>query len=213
MTKRLSEIEIAARIVPTSLRWSDKTAKTVAWDRLRECVEALRGLVQTVDSHCVEAEQNQDLSPSGVTRRRTECGRQAMTELANFKPFQLAEKAVLQNLEFLETKMADLPQPPTSVADVSLAQEIRQYVRSRKSPLDTAVDSITDARVLGAILNAPPFLSGLSETEFNLVRQRARTALHPEQTKMQEQLNKAMAELREGLLATGRILSERCGVL
>jgi hypothetical protein len=61
--------------------------------------------------------------------------------------------------------LADLPKPPTQIADVALAQEIRQHVRGQKSPLDFAVKSISDARVVGAVLNAPPFLSGLSETE------------------------------------------------
>ncbi len=35
--------------------------------------------------------------------------------------------------------MIDLPEPPTSVADVALAQEIRQYIRGQKSPIDVAV--------------------------------------------------------------------------
>ncbi|MCK1354641.1 hypothetical protein IVB56_27225 [Bradyrhizobium sp. CW7] len=34
MSKRLTDIEIAARIVPTMLRWPSE-AKTIAWDKLR----------------------------------------------------------------------------------------------------------------------------------------------------------------------------------
>jgi phage I-like protein len=70
--------------------------------------------------------------------------------------------------------------------------------------------SVSDPRILGAILNAPPFLSGLNDTEFNLIRQRARTALHPEQSQMQEKLKKALAELQEGSAATKRMVLERC---
>ena len=71
-------------------------------------------------------------------------------------------------------------------------------------------DRQTDPRILSTILNAPPFLSGLSDTEFNLVRDRARTALHPEQVQMQRSLRKALEELREGVAATKRMLLERC---
>jgi hypothetical protein len=91
-----------------------------------------------------------------------------------------------------------------------LAQEIRQYISDQKSPIDFAAKSMTDPRVLSAILNAPAFLSGLSDTEWKLVRERARTALHPEQAQMQEWLMKARDELREGVEATKRMLLERC---
>ncbi len=76
--------------------------------------------------------------------------------------------------------MVDLPQPRTNVADVALAPEIRQHVRSEKSPIDVAVKSISEPRVGCAILNVPAFLSGLSDTKFNLIRERARTAPDPE---------------------------------
>jgi hypothetical protein len=60
------------------------------------------------------------------------------------------------------------------------------------------------------VLTAPAFLSGLSEAEFKVVRERARTALHPTQAHMQAQLGKALGELREGVAATKRALVERC---
>jgi hypothetical protein len=150
------------------------------------------------------------LSSEGIARRRTELGRQALTELANFKPFQIAEKAALENVVYLEKKMVDLPQSPTNVADVALAQEIRSYISDQKSPIDFAAKSMSDPRVLSAILNAPAFLSGLGDTQWNLVRERARAALHPEQAQMQKSLMKALDELREGVAATKRLLLERC---
>ena len=143
-------------------------------------------------------------------RRRTAFGIQALKELANYEPFLRAEKAVKNDMELLETKMNDLPQPPAAIADVMLAQEIRQYIRDQKSPIDVAMKSISDPRMLGAILGAPSFLSGLSETEIDVVRDRARTAFHPAQTEMQKQLRKALDELREGVAATRRAVSERC---
>jgi hypothetical protein len=44
---------------------------------------------------------------------------------------------------------------------------------------------------------------------FNLVRERARTTLHPVQAEMQGKLTKALSELREGVEATQRLLLER----
>jgi len=148
---RLTDNEIQTCVVATRLRWPE-TGTTIAWSKLHDCVDALQGLVSTVDLHCVEAEQNRDFSAAGIMRRRTELGRQALNELANFKPFQAAEKAALDNIDYLEKKMIDLPQPPTNVADVALAQEIRSYVARQKSPIDVAVKSMSDPRICSAAL-------------------------------------------------------------
>jgi hypothetical protein len=45
--------------------------------------------------------------------------------------------------------------------------------------------------------------TGLSDTELMLVRERARTALHPEQAQMQQQLAKSRNDLRGGLEGAG----------
>ena len=70
--------------------------------------------------------------------------------------------------------------------------------------------SISDPRMLGAILNAPPFLSGLNDSEYNLVHSKARTTLHPEQSEMQRQLRKSLDDLKAGVEAARRLICERC---
>lgn len=210
MTKRLTDIEIASRIVPTMLRWPADIGKTIAWDRLRECVDALRGLVFVVNANCLEAEQDQDLSPEGIMRRRTLIGQQALIELADFKPLQVAEKAVANNLAFLEQRMVELPKPTTNSIEFMMEQEIRGYLNHEKSPINVVLKSMSDQRMISAVLTAPPYLSGLTDTQWNMVRERARAALHPEQAEMQEWLNKALSEVREGMAAAKRIVLERC---
>ncbi len=165
MTKRLSDTEIAVRVVPTVLRWPPAgVARTIAWDRLRDCVDAMRGLARAVDNNCAEGEQDQDLSPEGIRRRRTKVGQQALAELADLKPIKLAEKAVANNLALLEERMVEMPKLPTTFADVMLAQEIRAFARTQKSPIDFVMKSVSDRTVLSAILNAPGYLSGAQST-------------------------------------------------
>jgi hypothetical protein len=69
---------------------------------------------------------------------------------------------------------------------------------------------MSDARVLGAILNAPAALSGLNDAEFNLLRDRARSALHPEQHALQQGLARALDDLQKGVAAARRLVCERC---
>jgi hypothetical protein len=106
--------------------------------------------------------------------------------------------------------MTDLPASPTSIAEVSIAQEIRAYLRSQKSPIDFVLKNISDPRILGAILHAPISLTSLSDAQLSMVRERARRSLHPEQTQMQEHLTKALDDLREGVAAARRAVLERC---
>jgi hypothetical protein len=62
-TAKLSDIDIAAVVVPTSLRWPNTT---VTWEKLKECVDLLRGLVRAADNECVNAENNPDFSLEGI---------------------------------------------------------------------------------------------------------------------------------------------------
>ena len=94
------------------------------------------------------------------------------------------------------------------VSDVP-GREIRDHIRQQKSPIDFIMKRLSSPRVLAAVLSEEAFLSGLSETEWSVVRERARTTLHPVQAEMQAKLTKALGELREGVEATQRLLLER----
>ncbi|MCK1570801.1 hypothetical protein [Bradyrhizobium sp. 174] len=133
-----------------------------------------------------------------------------LTELANFKPFQAAEKAVASNLALLEERMVELPKPTANVIEFMTEQEIRAHINKQRPRLNFVLKSISDQRLTSAVLNAPCYLSGLNDVEWNVVRERARAALHPQQAEMQQWLRKALAEAQEGLAATKRMLLERC---
>jgi hypothetical protein len=76
-----------------------------------------------LNSHCMEAEQDQDLSPEGIIRRRAQVGQQALSELTGFKALQTAEKAVADNVAHLEERMVALPKPTANVpGSVSVGQ-------------------------------------------------------------------------------------------
>jgi hypothetical protein len=112
----------------------------------------------------------------------------------------------------LGERMVELPKPTSNPVDFMLEQEIRGHISEEKSSIDFVLKGMADRRVLSAVLNAPPYLSGLSDTEWNVVRERARAALHPQQSEMQQWLRKALAEVREGMAATKRMILERCEI-
>ena len=65
---------------------------------------------------------------------------------------------------------------------------------------------LSNACVLAAVLTREVFLSGPTDTELDLVKQRACTTLHPQQSVMKAKLSKALGELREGVEATRRLV-------
>jgi hypothetical protein len=160
MQKRFTDLEIQAMIVPTALRWPDPTT-SIAWAKLHGGVEGLRGLVRAVDENCVGIEGNQDFSGDGIARKRADLGVKALSEVANYQALALAEKAVASDIATLAKHIAQFPSPPTSMADVMLAQEIRAHAARHSSPVEFAMKAIGDPRVLGALLHAPACLSGL----------------------------------------------------
>jgi hypothetical protein len=210
MTKQLSDTEINARIVPSSARWPD--SPLVSWTKLRETVSALKAVLHDLDNGCREAEADSDLSAQGIQNRRTDLGRKALTQLSDFRPLRSAERAVKENIDHLEERMKKLPSAPTEFSDVMLEMEIRANVARQTSPFDFAMQNMSDARVLGALLNAPAFLSGLAAEHMNAIRDRARQALHPEQTESQKQLQAALQDARKGVDAAKRTILERCNL-
>ncbi len=100
-SSRLSENQINIRIVPKRVRWPE-CGTSNAWTKAHDCVDAYQDLVRGVDLACAEAEQDPELSGSGIVRRRAEICDQTMTKLFNFRPFEIAEKALAGDVNALE---------------------------------------------------------------------------------------------------------------
>ncbi len=100
-THKFSNIQIRACIVPRRLRWPE-SGSSVAWTRAHDCVDDLQDLVRKVDRDCFEAEQNRELSANAIRQRRAAIGEQALRKLVNSRSFEVAEKAVTENIDVLE---------------------------------------------------------------------------------------------------------------
>jgi hypothetical protein len=77
------------------------------------CVDLWHNLARKVDLGCTEAEEDPKLSASSIARRRTELCEQALTQLANFRPLEIAEKAFGENIDlhFARSSIAPTARP------------------------------------------------------------------------------------------------------
>ncbi|RUU59443.1 hypothetical protein [Mesorhizobium sp. M2C.T.Ca.TU.002.02.1.1] len=209
MPKPINENDVAARITPQSIHWRD-TAALMHWQDLKGTVDAARSLVLAVDEQCRAVESDSDLSPEGRARRRVEIAQKAMADFAAFKPLAKAESSVAKALSIFESKMTSLPKKPDHVADVMLAQEIRAHVAKQSSPANYVLSHLSDPAIVGAVLNAPGYLTGLANTDLVVIRERAASSLHPEETKRIKEASEALEATRQGIEAAKRMILERC---
>lgn len=96
----------------------------------------------------------------------------------------------------------------------TLAAELRAYFAKQDKPALAVLGAIAtgDARIASAILSAPALLSGLTDEEQSLARERAASKLAPEAVRAHTEAIKAAAQVRkarEGFTETmvGRIRS------
>ena len=106
MSRRLSDLEIAVRIVPTMLRWPSSDSR--AWQCLHDGVDALRKMLRSLDDECQEIEHDRELNAAAIAQRREELGRQVLEELMTFGQLQSAERAVADEVKQLEPKNQSL---------------------------------------------------------------------------------------------------------
>jgi len=100
MSRPLTDLDIAVRVVPTVLRWPD--ANKGVWRTLRDCVQSLHALGRRLDERCMEVERDTALDRKSIERQRNELGSAALLELSSFKPFQIADKAASEEINLLE---------------------------------------------------------------------------------------------------------------
>jgi hypothetical protein len=126
---KLTDTEIAIRIVPRRLRWPE-TGTTIAWTGAHACVDALQELVRNVDLDLLQAEENKELSAGGIARRRAEFSDQALRKLANFRPFDIAQKALSENIVALERLSNRNP------AQVQMLQKLKKALQDLREGIE-----------------------------------------------------------------------------
>jgi hypothetical protein len=120
--QKVSDAQIAITIVPKRARWPEPGAANV-WTVAHRCVDALHNLVRQVDLDCAEVEQDRELAAGGIARHRAQLCDQAMSKLADFGPFESAEKALTDNIDALE-RLSD-PDPQQAQTHQKLTRALR----------------------------------------------------------------------------------------
>ena len=128
--QRLTDNEIMIRIVPKRMRWPESSTNQT-WAIAHACASAFDDLIRGVDVACLEAEQDRELSATAIRRRRAELCDRALAKLVNFRPFDVAQKALTEEIVALER---------LSLPDAEQSQML-QKLKQARTDLDEGVSA------------------------------------------------------------------------
>jgi hypothetical protein len=112
-----------------------------------------------------------DLSTEGKGRKKKKLAATAVADFEKSKALLDAKEAVERQLAEWAKDTGLAVKPPTNIAEAVMQAEIRAHLAAMKgSKLGFLAKHATDQVVASAILGAPAFLSGLTDTEVNFVK-------------------------------------------
>lgn len=186
--------------------------KVEHWNALRACIDGIRDLLREVNDDMTKIENDSDLNPTGLARKRAEAGKAALAKFDDFTKLQVAEFQVQNRIENLRQKIRTLiaQGEPKSAVEAAMAGEIRAFLAKQQSPAMAAIQHRADPRVIAAVLNAPSFLSGMTEEEVGNFRSAALDSTDPAQE--EREVSNALDVCRAAIKAGQQMIARRADI-
>lgn len=218
-------VQLKVLICPQQARWPrpdvevTRKGETFAmrggqWPKLHAVPEEARERVSEAFAEMEAIEADRDLSNEGRARKKKQVAADVIADFQNSKTLEAA-KDVVSRLKAKWAEETGLPvRPPSSIGEAMMQAEIRSHLAAMKgSKMDFLSKHAIDPRVAGAILGAPPFLSGLTDTEVGVVKSRIERYVAPEIVKEREVTLKALNEAEQGWQRAIEKIGERAGLI
>jgi hypothetical protein len=157
-------------------------------------------------------EGDKDLVPEAKRRKKQAIAEQTLTQLDQSTSLEKARDSVASRMRSWDDKVAAAVKPASTEAEAVLHGEIRRHVAGL-SDERARMSGGSDPAVASALLEAPPFLSNLSEVEIAYVRaQVEQKHLSPEMVEAKARVTRAMAELDRASRAAPALVAQRAGL-
>jgi hypothetical protein len=195
--KAFTEHGLKLSICPTQARWPEP--KVLHWQALHRCADEARDRVAQAWAAISEIDADKDLSSEGKARRRKKVTDETIADFERSKTLISAKDAVERQVAKWEEQTGMTVKPPTNVAEAVVYSEIRAHLAAMKgSKLGFVEQHVSDPRVASAVLGAPPFLSGLSQTEVAMVKNKVEQHVAPGIAEARDATLKAMQQAEHG---------------
>ena len=206
-----SELRLRATIVPEQVRWP--APEYVHWQKLHAVADEARERVAKAWAAFDAIDKDGDLSPEGKARQKKKVAAKAIAEFEQSKTLAGARDAVARQVEKWAEKAGLATKPPANIAEAVVQSEIRAHLAAMKGgKLGFLEKHATDPVVASAILGAPGFLSGLTDTEVTFVKQKIEQHISPEIAEARDATLRAMKEAEVGWQRASDKIGERAGL-
>jgi hypothetical protein len=183
------------------------------WEKLHAVVDEAQERAANALSDMEAINDDANLSAQGKARQKMKCAQDAITAFASSKTLSQAKDAVERQLKNWANLTGVAIKPPNNFQEAMLHAEIRAHLAATKdNRLAFLEKHATDPRVASAVLGAPQFLSGLSDTEAAVLRKKVEQHTAPEIAKERDATLKAIKEAEAGWETAIRKIAARGGL-
>jgi hypothetical protein len=206
-----SDLQLRATIAPQQTQWP--APELVHWQRLHAAVDEARELVGLTFKSIAEIERDRDLSPEGKKRQRSRFAAQALAELQKSRTLAKAREAVSRVVATWDAKVGAVVKKPADIAEATVHAQIRDRLAVMRNKTSFLEQNGGDPIVASAILTAPAFLSGLSETELSLVKHKVEQHVAPEIAEAKRMTENALDQAERGWQRAQDAIAQRGGLV
>ena len=186
-------LRIKAAVCPSKDRWPAPDVQVsimgdnptifdgmLHWSALHAAVDDARDRVTKAFAKMAAIDGDRNLSPAGRDLKKREIVDAAIAGFEKAKTLATARDAVASQISKWDEQLGLTPQQPGTFGDAMIQAEIRSHLASLKGGDRMAFIDAHATEVAAAVISAPPFLSGLTPAELNIVKQRIEARANPE---------------------------------
>ena len=173
-------MDIASRIAPKMASWPVNT-EYVHWTRVVNATEEARARLAAYFAARDEIEGDPRLTAAGKAEEKRKAAQKALLGFAKSKALSRAEESVDGVMSKWDDQLKAALKPAANEVEAALHGEIRRYVAGLKDKQRLAFleQNASDPIVAAAVLEAPPFLTGLTSAEAAMIKHKIEASVLP----------------------------------
>ena len=203
-------LALRSAICPNLERWPTDTTH---WAALHRAGGEMRAIVSKGLKEIAAVDADKQLSAEGKRTKKHEIARQALNQLQEPGSVLKAREAVMAQMKRWAEKVSTHIKPAEDHVTAVLHAQCREKISGMKEGRHAFLQQhATDPVIASALLEAPPFLSNLSEGELAMVRDAVeRKFLSSEVVEAKAKVGEALLETERGLRAAQHMIRQHAG--
>jgi hypothetical protein len=213
--KKFDDLKINMTILPEVHKWP--APDYTHWQRLHAVANEARSRVAKAFAALDEIDQDAKLTTAGKEHARAKVAEKALADFRRSATLERARGAVEYQLQRWNEKFSidQVIKVAENIGEATIHAQVRERLAFMKKEdrLGFLEKHGGDPVLAAAVLSAPPFLSGLSDSELALIKHRIEKHLMPgEVAEAKAATEKALVEAERGWTRATELITQRGGL-